>query len=429
MVIKIAHLIEATEAAFLLDRQETDWLDGALRASSPWLGPSNNWVAFIFDAPSQHKIQLAAQVSTCVPDITSIVLNISSRLLHKTSLYSSPVRAVQLLLSEHAAWVPRLWDKLLKRGSKEALFLWSINPHGPIIGICSLLPQGIAHPQLKLSPKAFRTWEQISGFFDAGLRLHRALRKKLVWNQRQGMTVEFPWQKSLADNRCTPQDIFRALVLHLEQKNKGRLVQGEEEAKTFYQALVTGEWSIVDTFAVRKRHYAIARWNDPEQRDPRGLTEIEYQVALRTARGYPNKTIAYELDLPTSTVATHLANIQLKRGTNSRLDLVDSIKHLVASIDLYVFWLKIADDHYVVLSYQRRKLRHLSQLAPGTLDVLHYVLQGKSNLEIARLRGTSPRTVANQVAALFRKYNVSSRAELVARLTSNRSTLRRYPSF
>lgn len=34
---------------------------------------------------------------------------------------------------------------------------------------------------------------------------------------------------------------------------------------------------------------------------------------------------------------------------------------------------------------------------------------------IARRRGTSPRTVANQIASIFRKHGVGSRAELVAR--------------
>jgi DNA-binding NarL/FixJ family response regulator len=42
------------------------------------------------------------------------------------------------------------------------------------------------------------------------------------------------------------------------------------------------------------------------------------------------------------------------------------------------------------------------------------LLEGKRNADIARERGTSVRTVANQVAAIFRKLKVRSRAELVA---------------
>lgn len=45
-------------------------------------------------------------------------------------------------------------------------------------------------------------------------------------------------------------------------------------------------------------------------------------------------------------------------------------------------------------------------------------LANLSNAEIAERRGTSPRTVANQVASLFRKLGVASRSELRALVAS-----------
>lgn len=50
--------------------------------------------------------------------------------------------------------------------------------------------------------------------------------------------------------------------------------------------------------------------------------------------------------------------------------------------------------------------------------VMALLLEGKSNAEIAKARKTAVRTVANQVASLFRKYGVGSRAELAARVTT-----------
>ena len=41
--------------------------------------------------------------------------------------------------------------------------------------------------------------------------------------------------------------------------------------------------------------------------------------------------------------------------------------------------------------------------------------RGLSNLQIAKRRGRSPRTVANQLSSAFRKLGVSSRADLAAR--------------
>lgn len=66
---------------------------------------------------------------------------------------------------------------------------------------------------------------------------------------------------------------------------------------------------------------------------------------------------------------------------------------------------------YVVHLPSRAELR-ISQLRPSEREVARGLLDGKSNAEIAQVRGTSTRTIANQVAAIFRTYGVGSRAEL-----------------
>lgn len=58
----------------------------------------------------------------------------------------------------------------------------------------------------------------------------------------------------------------------------------------------------------------------------------------------------------------------------------------------------------------------LSSLSAAERDVTCRLLDGHGNERIARDRGTSIRTVANQVASIFRKLNVSSRSELSALL-------------
>jgi DNA-binding CsgD family transcriptional regulator len=53
-------------------------------------------------------------------------------------------------------------------------------------------------------------------------------------------------------------------------------------------------------------------------------------------------------------------------------------------------------------------------LAPAQREVLALLLSGLSNAVIARRRGRATRTVANQVAAIFRRLGVTSRLELFA---------------
>ncbi len=68
----------------------------------------------------------------------------------------------------------------------------------------------------------------------------------------------------------------------------------------------------------------------------------------------------------------------------------------------------------VVLSFAIPDGDERAALSPVESEVVTLVLQGRSNREIARLRGTSARTVANQIASVFRKVGVRSRLELVA---------------
>ena len=56
-------------------------------------------------------------------------------------------------------------------------------------------------------------------------------------------------------------------------------------------------------------------------------------------------------------------------------------------------------------------------LSPAEREVALLAVQGATNAAIARRRGTSDRTVANQLAAVFEKLGVHSRAELAALLS------------
>jgi DNA-binding CsgD family transcriptional regulator len=53
-------------------------------------------------------------------------------------------------------------------------------------------------------------------------------------------------------------------------------------------------------------------------------------------------------------------------------------------------------------------------LTPSEQSVMQLVLEGKSNQDIAKSRRTAVRTVANQVASIFKKLGVGSRSELYA---------------
>jgi DNA-binding CsgD family transcriptional regulator len=55
-------------------------------------------------------------------------------------------------------------------------------------------------------------------------------------------------------------------------------------------------------------------------------------------------------------------------------------------------------------------------LPSAELEVVGYLVEGRCYAEIAKRRGTSERTIANQIAAVFRRLKVSGRSELILRL-------------
>lgn len=56
----------------------------------------------------------------------------------------------------------------------------------------------------------------------------------------------------------------------------------------------------------------------------------------------------------------------------------------------------------------------LDSLTIAEREIVHLVLDGLSNREIAALRGVSAKTVANQLRALYQKLSVYSRFELAS---------------
>jgi DNA-binding CsgD family transcriptional regulator len=90
-----------------------------------------------------------------------------------------------------------------------------------------------------------------------------------------------------------------------------------------------------------------------------------------------------------------------------------AVEPTAAGADL--FSVRMGDRTFAVMSFAIPSAASGgAALTPAETDVLALVLGGGSNRDIARARGTSERTVANQLASLFRKLAVRSRSELVA---------------
>lgn len=81
----------------------------------------------------------------------------------------------------------------------------------------------------------------------------------------------------------------------------------------------------------------------------------------------------------------------------------------------------IGGETLCVISYPTTApdLRAAGSLTAAEIAVAELAIAGLTNAEIARRRRTSPRTVANQMAALLRKLGCGSRRELAVRYVRN----------
>jgi DNA-binding CsgD family transcriptional regulator len=75
--------------------------------------------------------------------------------------------------------------------------------------------------------------------------------------------------------------------------------------------------------------------------------------------------------------------------------------------------LSIEGEAYAVLEIGLRELAPPSGLTGAEQAVVGLVIEGKSNAEIAAQRGTSVRTVANQLRSVYAKLGISGRAQLL----------------
>ena len=84
-----------------------------------------------------------------------------------------------------------------------------------------------------------------------------------------------------------------------------------------------------------------------------------------------------------------------------------------------VAFFTIGDQDFAVVTVTGSPSDGLSSLSAAEIRVLAELIRGRTNREIADARGTSERTVTNQVSAVFKKLGVRSRSELALRFAGD----------
>lgn len=80
-------------------------------------------------------------------------------------------------------------------------------------------------------------------------------------------------------------------------------------------------------------------------------------------------------------------------------------------LEAYTF--DVAGDEYALLAFELPEIAVPAGLSPAEREVVLAVAAGQSNAEIAKARGTSANTVANQLRSIYGKLKISNRIELI----------------
>jgi len=213
----------------------------------------------------------------------------------------------------------------------------------------------------------------------------------------------------------------RALALECD-RSRGT----EFDLADLWRRLGTCEWRVRDTFATAPRLYAVVENADGER--PRSVNDTGMAMIEEVLLGQSSKAIAIDRQVSDSTVAMAIRKRLRLMGLACKLRAVPLILAMAARADrggppraLLGRIARLTDDPSAsgwVISVARPDCRFPAVLSEAENSVLLHVLEGKSYVQIAAARETSLRTVANQLAAVFRKLGVSGYGQALDLLLS-----------
>jgi DNA-binding CsgD family transcriptional regulator len=198
-----------------------------------------------------------------------------------------------------------------------------------------------------------------------------------------------------------------------------------------WQELMRGGWTVAEHVLGQSERRVVVRFLPPWDGDALGAEEI--RLAVRRAKGSAIKELAFESGSPYGVVAKSLAKVMRTLRLRSQAELValfhepwpggpgsacrgNDAPYACASIGVTATRVHHASADYLIVTYPLPRWPLPPCLTSSEQSVVLDLIGGASQQTIALRRGTSRRTVANQVASIYCKLKVHSRVELFVAL-------------
>ena len=201
------------------------------------------------------------------------------------------------------------------------------------------------------------------------------------------------------------------------------------ELSRLWLELCRGTWRFRDTFPTENRYISLIE--EPGVRFPQPLKAGKLSVLKRVLLGEAPKAVAIDLRMGLSSVAAAIQDCLLGMGIPGRLSQASVLLTMAACAAHQpessptlgrLSRVEANGEAYWVVSVVRPDLSFPVPLSHAEAAVVRELVAGRSHAQISHLRATSPRTVANQLATVFRKLGVSGRGAVVHRLIQHSSS-------
>jgi DNA-binding CsgD family transcriptional regulator len=196
----------------------------------------------------------------------------------------------------------------------------------------------------------------------------------------------------------------------------GRTTEASIHLADIWTRLLQGSLVVVDGHATDEHHVMRFR-----RRDPAEPLTARQRIILERGLTNPLKSLAIDLELAPSTLASAMQGVLAHIGLDRRPSRVPVLIVLAAraatgGIPDHIRCESEPVGDGFITRIPRVDHQLDGKLTPSEIAVVRSLIEGNSYVEIAKQRQTSVRTVANQIAAVFRRLRVSGRSELISQL-------------
>ena len=268
-------------------------------------------------------------------------------------------------------------------------------------GSSLVLGRTLDRPMVTDAPLRAR-WRKVGAHMTAALRLRGTITRLDEQAAAAYFTPDGACLHATDDAR--DQSARAQLRTAIARRERARLSgrHDVDEVLDLWQGLVEGRWSLVDAHESDGKRYVVAHRNPPMLAPVSALTKREREVVMLLVLGRSTKDVAYSLGVASSAVSHTLTSALKRLRVRSVAHLVAHYNHLRANQGAL-----LADD--LAVSESGKPCSAPPSLTAAEAAVYALLVEGATNARIAEVRGTSERTVANQVASILRKLGAGSR--------------------